>query len=330
MDSECASRKFADARSRYRISYNLVMIGEPMSEIDQLRTFLQAYRAGSISKAAARIGITQPTASAHVRSLETGLGRMLFKRGARGLKPTVAADDLARSVAAYLDGIEGALAAAKARSSELAGTVHLAGPAEFMSDQVMPLLAPLMAEGISFRVRVGGRERLYELLEEGVVDLAVTASGPELKTVGYAEIGRERLLLVGSVATAARLGAREVTADLLASLPLVAYDDELPLVREMWRHLFKTSPELRAATTVPDLRALARLVREGAGWSVLPDYLCAPGLAAGELAALVSAETSPSNALNLAWNKSALRQPRVAYVRDRLIHLMTARRPPTV
>lgn len=292
-----------------------------MSQLDQLRTFLQAYRMGSISKAAGMAGITQPAASHHVRSLETALGRPLFERGARGLKPTPAADDLARSVAAHLDALDGALAAAKARSTELAGTVHLAGPAEFMSERIMPLLVPLMAEGMVFRVRTGGRERIYALLEAGEIDIAVTASEPRSRTLGFAEIARERLLLVGSAAMAERFAARQMTADLLSSLPLVAYDEDLPLVREAWRHLFGTAPELRAAATVSDLRAILRLVHAGAGWSVLPDYLCATALASGELVALVPPGRSPINALNLAWKKGAPRHPRVVYLRERLVGL---------
>lgn len=290
-----------------------------MSQLDQLRTFLQAYRTGSISKAAGKVGITQPAASAQLRSLEAALGRLLFERGARGLRPTPAADDLARSVAAHLDALDGAMTAAKARSAEIAGTVHLAGPAEFMSEKIMPVLVPLMREGLSFRVRTGGRERIYDLLEAGEVDLAVTASEPSAKRLGFAEIARERLLIVAPPATAERLGGRELTPELLSELPLVAYDDDLPLVREAWRHLFGTAPELRAVATVPDLRAVARLVREGAGWSVLPDYLCAAALAAGDLTTLAPRKSSPANPLNLVWNKGALRHPRVAHVRRRLL-----------
>jgi DNA-binding transcriptional LysR family regulator len=297
-----------------------------MNQLDQLRTFLQAYRAGSISKAAVRVGITQPAASAHVRSLETALGRALFERGARGLTPTPAADDLARSVAPHLDALDDALAAAKARSSEISGTVHMAGPAEFMSERLMPQLVPLIAEGLSFRVRTGGRERIYELLEAGEVDLAVTASEPRSKTLGYAEIARERLLLVAPPAMAGGLGWRALTPELLAALPMVAYDDELPLVREAWRHLFGAAPELRALATIPDLRAVAGLVRKGAGWSVLPDYLCEASLAAGELALLVPAARSPANALNLVWSKGALRHPRIAYMREQLISMAEAHR----
>ncbi len=42
-----------------------------MSHLSHLRTFLEAYRSGSFSKAAELLGITQPAASQHIQSLET-------------------------------------------------------------------------------------------------------------------------------------------------------------------------------------------------------------------------------------------------------------------
>ena len=43
---------------------------------------------------------------------------------------------------------------------------------------------------------------------------------------------------------------------------------------------------MRAVVTAPDLRILLGMAEAGAGWTVLPDYLCADALAAGRLAEL--------------------------------------------
>ena len=60
-----------------------------MSHLSHLRTFLEAYRSGSFSKAAELLGITQPAASQHIQSLETLVGKRLFIRQARGVTATV-------------------------------------------------------------------------------------------------------------------------------------------------------------------------------------------------------------------------------------------------
>ncbi|MBT2134519.1 LysR family transcriptional regulator [Croceibacterium sp. LX-88] len=126
-----------------------------MNHLIYLRTFLDTYRAGSLTRAAQRLGITQPAASAHIAALETMLGKPLFVRQARGVAPTPAADDLARSIASNLDGIEATMTAAQARSDHLGGTVHLVGPAEYLSLQIAPALVPLLAEGLRLRLQTG-------------------------------------------------------------------------------------------------------------------------------------------------------------------------------
>ncbi|MGU0160622.1 LysR family transcriptional regulator [Escherichia coli] len=73
-----------------------------MSHLSHLRTFLEAYRSGSFSKAAElHRASTQPAASQHIQSLETLVGKRLFIRQARGVTATEAADELARSVSPF-------------------------------------------------------------------------------------------------------------------------------------------------------------------------------------------------------------------------------------
>ena len=55
---------------------------------------LEVVRDGSLSGAARRLGLTQPTVGRHVDALEVALGLPLFTRSPRGLIPTSAALDL--------------------------------------------------------------------------------------------------------------------------------------------------------------------------------------------------------------------------------------------
>ncbi len=50
-------------------------------DFDHLRTFLEVSRNRSFSKAAEKLGLTQPSISAQIRSLETTIGHRLFDRG---------------------------------------------------------------------------------------------------------------------------------------------------------------------------------------------------------------------------------------------------------
>ena len=78
--------------------------------ITQLRSFVEVYRQHPVSKAARALGLTQPAVSGHIASLETQIERKLFIRHARGVKPTLIADELAARATEALDKAESALA----------------------------------------------------------------------------------------------------------------------------------------------------------------------------------------------------------------------------
>ncbi|MEV0125108.1 LysR family transcriptional regulator [Streptomyces sp. NPDC050703] len=63
-------------------------------EIHLLRSFVTVVRAGSISRAASTMGLTQPALSQQVRKLERAVGRPLLHRSASGISPTRAGEEL--------------------------------------------------------------------------------------------------------------------------------------------------------------------------------------------------------------------------------------------
>lgn len=290
-----------------------------MAQLDQLRTFLAAYRSGSLSKAAVALGITQPAASGHIKTLEAALEKPLFTRAARGVEPTAAAHALAAEIAGPLDAIGAALETVKARSPHLSGAVHIAGPPDYLTEAMAPKLAKLTELGLSLRLHPGDRARIYQLLADGVADLAIAASTPADRALGYAELARERFVLVAAPSFARRIAGRAVDAALLSSLPAIAYDEDLPLIREFGRHVFRAELTPPRAAIAPDLRLARAFVQAGLGWSVLPDYLCAAPLAAGALTTLLPDSVGPENPLHLVWPKGALRHPRIAAARRALL-----------
>lgn len=161
-----------------------------------LRSFVEVYRHRSFTAAARALGLTQPALSHHVASLEGQIGRTLFDRHARGVLPTAAADDLAARLGSTLQDAEAALASARARSAMLTGTIHLAGPSDFLAEGCAPLLMRLQKAGLTVRIDVGGRDALYDKLFNDEVDLAITASAPSDARLDHARIAEERLLLV--------------------------------------------------------------------------------------------------------------------------------------
>ncbi|MDR7276581.1 LysR family transcriptional regulator [Catenuloplanes atrovinosus] len=271
-------------------------------DLDLLGTFLDVYRTGSLSAAATAGGLSQPAVSGRLARLERQAGGPLFDRTPRGVLPTARADELARRIAPHLDALRQAVPAGGPEAPEPLGTVRLAGPAELMSLRVLPALAPLIARGLTVRASFGLAEDLLAALGRCEYDLVVSAIRPAARALRATPLIDEQFVLVATPALArtvdaALLGANPVTA--LSHLPLVAYAEDLPIVRRYWRSEFGRRPPNPVALTVPDLRAVLAAVVAGVGASVLPRYLADPALASGAVIQLHRPVIEPLNTLYL-------------------------------
>ncbi|QCD59944.1 LysR family transcriptional regulator [Streptomyces hawaiiensis] len=289
-------------------------------DLNLLRTFLAVYRSGSFTAAAQLLGLSQPTVTTQIRSLERQTRRELFERLPRGVAPTAVADELAARVAAPLDALAEATGHGP-RAESRAEPVHLAGPAELLSTRALPALAPLVTEGVRLRVATGLTEPLLDELRAGRHDLVIATSRPRGRTLSAVPLTDEEFVLVAAPAWADRVAERPA-ADGPAALhdvPLITYAEDLPIVRRYWRHVFGRRLNCRAAVSVPDLRAVLALVTAGAGFSVLPRYLCAGELASGALVLLDAPEDAPINTGFLVQRPGTSDNPHVTLVRDRLL-----------
>lgn len=292
-------------------------------DLPLLRTFLAVHRAGSFTGAARLLGLSQPTVTAQIRSLEQQVGRELFERRARGVVPVPYADSLASRVGAPLDALAAVTGDDASGTPPEPGPVQLAGPAELLCARALPALAPLVAEGVRLWVTPGLTDPLLDELRAGHHDLVIATTRPRGRALSADPLMDEEFVLVAAPETAARVGgAPAVAADgpaALHALPLVTYAEDLPIARRYWRHVFGRRLTRPAAVTVPDLRGVLAVVRAGTGFTVLPRYLCAQELASGELVLLADPEDPPINTGYLVRRPGASTNPHVERVSEHLL-----------
>ncbi len=149
---------------------------------------------------------------------------------------------------------------------------------------------------------------------------------PDEQSHGFARLLTERFLLVMAPKLAGRLDPSPSSEE-LSAIPLIAFDEDLPLVRPVWTAMFRVAPTLQATLTIPDLRIIQDLIVKGRGWSVLPDYQCAGALASGKLVSITPVPDAPTNHLYLVWNKASMRNPRIAHVRDFILEMFEEKAP---
>ncbi|MFF5477568.1 LysR family transcriptional regulator [Streptomyces sp. NPDC012935] len=293
-------------------------------DLNLLRTFLAVYRTGSFTAAARVLGLSQPTVTTQIRALERQLGKELFQRLARGVAPAPHADELASRIVEPLDALAGVTGqGGSADDVQPAEPVHLAGPAELLTLCVMPALAPLVDRNVRLRVTPGLTEPLLEELRAGHHDLVLSTYRPRGRALASVPLMDEEFVLVSAPSWAERIGGPTPIATAgpaaLHGVPLVAYAEDVPIVRRYWRHVFGRRLARQPAVTMPDLNGVKAAVAGGAGFSVLPRYLCAAELASGALVLLHDPDDPPINTGFLVQRPGSSGSPHVALVRDHLL-----------
>lgn len=294
--------------------------------IDLLRTFLAVYRAGSITKAAAELHLSQPAVSMHVKALEAAVGRPLFRRLPTGVTPTATGLELARSVGPHVDALVTAVGD-DGDADGIAGTVHLGGPEEFLAAHVVPELTAYVTAGGRVRIRVGVDASIVERVATGELDLAITTDAWRDRRFETEHLCHEYLELVGSPTWALHLGSiptGRAGAAALDDVPIVSFAEELPLIRTYWHTVFERAEPPNAHAIANSLRATMELAACGAGITVLPSHVAQPLVASGRLVRLLTPEAAPRNELHLVWRAGGLRRRAVGRVRD-AIHLAAIR-----
>lgn len=159
---------------------------------DLYRTFLAVAQEGSLSGAARRLGLTQPTVGRQIEALETRLRSGLFVRSPRGLSPTAAAREIisyAEAMAAAADALQ-RVASGEARGEE--GTVRLTA-SEIVGHEVLPpILGPFARRYPRIVLELVLSNRVENLLRRDA-DIAIRMARPTQKALVARRIGSVKL-----------------------------------------------------------------------------------------------------------------------------------------
>ncbi|RPE42491.1 DNA-binding transcriptional LysR family regulator [Streptomyces sp. Ag109_O5-1] len=290
-----------------------------------LRTFVTVHRAGSFTRAAALLGLSQPAVTSQIRTLERQLGRPLFLRQARGVTPTTIGDELAHKAAPHLDALV-EIAERGLDDESSVRTLHLAGPPEFTAERALPALTELAGDdgqGFALRASFGNAEETLEGLSAGHHDLAISTARPRGALLTATALCDEEHVLVAAPRWAEEIGTgtvRDKGAPALENLPVVEVHESLPFVSRYWGSVFDTLPAASGTVVVPDLRAVLACTVAGAGLAVLPRYLCAIALERGEVMALHEPAVPPLRTYFLVVRTGTLAMPHVARAHEWLHH----------
>ncbi len=164
--------------------------GEPGWEL--YRTFLEVVRDGSLSGAARKLALTQPTVGRHIDALEASLGLSLFSRSPQGLKATPAALELV----SYAETMAAASAALRRTASGGAkadrGTVRVTASEMIGCEVLPPILASFRDSHPGITLELALSNRNEDLLRRDA-DIAIRMVRPRQKSLVARRIGKSAI-----------------------------------------------------------------------------------------------------------------------------------------
>ncbi|MEU2056024.1 LysR family transcriptional regulator [Streptomyces bungoensis] len=146
-------------------------------ELRHLRVLCAIADAGSVGRAAAQLGYSQPAVSTQLRRIERHLGEPLFERGASGVRPTPYGAEVvaqARDVLTRAD----ALGRRRPAGSRPRRPLRVAATNSPMLSGTVSRVRTRLPELSLAVTSVYASSRIVELLEEGAVDAAIAADYP--------------------------------------------------------------------------------------------------------------------------------------------------------
>lgn len=154
-------------------------------ELRHLRYFVAVADAGSVSRAAVQLRVTQPALSRQIRDLEAELGLPLFDRVGRRLQLTAAGDNLLLRTREILRSADSLREHAGALAGGATGTLRLGATAQTLESLISGFLVGFRRQwpGIEVRLIEDGGMRLKTRVQRGELHLALGAvpTGDELR-----------------------------------------------------------------------------------------------------------------------------------------------------
>ncbi|WGW11635.1 LysR family transcriptional regulator [Saxibacter everestensis] len=171
--------------------------------IHRLGIFLEVIRSGSISAAAKKLYMSQPSVSNQVRGLESSLNANLLNRSSSGATPTAAGEIVAghaREIFELLDRIEeevGTEQGLKTGRLAVAGTTTIG---TYLLPRAFAIFSAT-APGIRPELRVGNEETVVSWLLKGEVGLGIFAGEPDAEHLVSTPVFDDSLILVAAPAS---------------------------------------------------------------------------------------------------------------------------------
>lgn len=272
-----------------------------MDRIQAIQLFIRVVDLGSFSKAAADVGIGQPSATKLVAQLEKQLGSRLLHRSTHGVTPTEIGALYYEKCKLIAHHIEEAETVAALLQSQVQGGLRISTSVAFGRRVLVPLVMRFMKLHPQLQIELNFEDRYVDLVEQGI-DVAIRMGPLADSTLGARYLGVNPWVLVASPEYLEKRGEPSVPADLAAHEALI-YSTVQGDAR--WHFTGTDGRTLPVPVKGPlrsnNLSALLAAARGGMGVAALPRYVAHKSIRSGVLRPLLTDWTLPQQEIHAVY-----------------------------
>jgi DNA-binding transcriptional LysR family regulator len=273
-----------------------------------LHTFVVVVERGSIAEAARQLGLTPTSVTQRLRSLEEDVGSLLIVRSGRTVKPTVAGLRIMERARVILREVRDL----KSEASDThlpAGPLRIGATPTALTGIFPPILKRWVARhpDIEIFIEPASTNLLYSRVMNGELDAAILVHPLFTlpKTCEWRSVREERLILL----TPADMRVLD-PLETVMNEHFILYDRNVVAGKLAHDYLTALGVHPKVRFELDGIESIAKLVSEGLGVSVLPDWPVI-GPVVANLRRWELPVPCPSRTVGALWLRSSVRSPLV-------------------
>jgi DNA-binding transcriptional LysR family regulator len=254
--------------------------------LQELAAFARAAETGSFSRVAREFGVSQPSVSRMIASLEARLGVKLILRTTRQVTPTDAGSAFLERARQILVDLEDAENAARGMD-RLQGTLRVAMPGAFGIREVIPRLPGFVAQHPKLRIDLLISDRTEDLVAEGA-DMALRLGPLADSGFGARLLGKAPRIVIAARAYLTQRGTPQTPAELANHDCILGPGLSGRHGWSFTRSGVVTSIVVDGKVKVASADGVVACAKAGLGIALASRWMCRAELDAGELVSILS------------------------------------------
>ncbi len=281
----------------------MAVLSGALQDLNDLYFFAAVVEHAGFSAAGRALGVPKSRLSKRVAQLEERLGVRLLQRTTRRFVVTEVGERFYAHCRAVLEEAQAAQDAVDELRTEPRGVVRLSCPVSLAQTVLAHVLPDFLAQYPKVQVRLLASNRRVDVIGEGYdVAIRVRTRLDEDGNLVIRSFGQTRTLLVASPTLLQDRG-RPATPDALAKLPALSMREHEGA--QLWELIGpageRVSVEVQARLISGDFAVLLESARRGMGVALLPEFVCAPAIARGELELVLPDWSVPQGTMHFVY-----------------------------